>query len=503
MNKIEFKLLTEKGYLIIPNSSESTPRDEIMANLLCIELARGYNIILTTKRDLSKITEGVVIQIFDWLKKEGLLKTQPFYPDRILPASPKSIKDLLNKNKKAFSCKVRTQSNFMTEIINNKHPEELELFWISEVLEGSNSLLFKFLSKHLVRGRINAKRSDRKAFMALLEGLVDQKTQPKEFINYWKKIALWIHPSDFSFKYPKASQYLFTILQELKKKQLPEKPKLKKLMWKGWKKGNEFDVFESFLDDPELTVRDVLISIRDFERDPRVSRWKKTCGDTIMVGKPDPDPGEQEIIELIQLQLKEKLIKLVKQRKEKMCIIPQYFYDISVSELLDPAGLKNMFKEIINYSTISRIFLSKDCRLTLYLLSGRVENFMSLQEINISSYFNESFIIVGYSSHGWKDENLTVTIEDRSQKKEQTILISEEVNSLILFEYDHDTRVFRWIGKPSKTFYAGSPCFITDWGKVKEVLDRDPVMSVGELAENMYTKTDEGVLPSFKEDLGL
>ena len=46
-------------------------------------------------------------------------------------------------------------------------------------------------------------------------------------------------------------------------------------MWKGWKEGKDFDVFESYIDQAGLTPRELLISLRDYERCPRVSRWKK------------------------------------------------------------------------------------------------------------------------------------------------------------------------------------------------------------------------------------
>jgi hypothetical protein len=49
----------------------------------------------------------------------------------------------------------------------------------------------------------------------------------------------------------------------------------------------------------------------------------------------------------------------------------------------------------------------------------------------------------------------------------------------------------KWIGEPSKTFYAGKPSGITDWKNVwNVVMERKPILSLGEMAEKMYDNVE-------------
>jgi hypothetical protein len=318
--------------------------------------------------------------------------------------------------------------------------------------------------------------------------------------DLWKKVALWIHPSDYP-DLPHAQRFLFHVLEPEKKKE-PEKPKLKKLMWKGWKEGKDFDVFESYIDQAGLTPRELLISLRDYERCPRVSRWKKTEG--VELGKKNVGEEETEVVDLMLLQLKEKLLGMLKPLKANLKI-PDSFYKIPAHSILrHPLVIAGgiLPDEVKSF----RITASRNVNLITYNLDG------------LDSSGNEwdhledclDFFIVGYQMVGWNRTKLSITF---AGKKGETIGrseigVNEDVRSLILFGYESASRTLKWIGEPSKTFYAGKPSGITDWKNVwNVVMERKPILSLGEMAEKMYDNvenpTEELTAERIRIDLGL
>jgi hypothetical protein len=123
--------------------------------------------------------------------------------------------------------------------------------------------------------------------------------------------------------------------------------------------------------------------------------------------------------------------------------------------------------------------------------------------------FDQDFLLVGYQIGGWNRTSLMLSFYDASGnliENGKIIGVSENVRSLVLFGYNSSTRTLRWLGEPSKTFYAGKPSEIKDWKKVWEVMmERKPILTLGELAERMYESegepTEELTIERMKGDL--
>lgn len=498
MNEIDFKILTEKKLLIVPDFLEGimvTPIDQALRAALKVELARNFRIWL--KNDMG-VTAEFVMDFFRGLKDSGKLMTQPYFPS-LLPVSQEGVDaaDLLGKSGKI--AQTMTRSSFKKRVMENKRPDSLELSWLEQELgECPTKLLAGFLAKVLNGRKIKAGRKERRQFMDRLEGLPNLYLYSLDLVDLWKKVALWIHPSDYD-NYPHAQRFLFNVL-ELEEKKEPEKPRLKKLMWKGWKEGKDFDVFESYIDQAGLTPRDLLISIRDYERSPRVSRWKKTAG--LELGKEKEGQEESEVVDLMLLQLKEKLLGMLKPKKANLKI-PDSFYKISAQSILKhPLVIAegSLERDIVGF----RITSSNSIIFVTYDLDGKESGGREWTDLN------KCFFITGYQTGGWKGNKLTITSFDKSEKtiNRAEIGVNEDVRSLILFGYDSCSRSLKWIGEPSKTFYAGGTFGIEDWYKVWEIMmERKPILSLGEMAEKMYDNvenpTEELTAERIRIDLGL
>ena len=502
MNEIDFKVLTEKKLLIVPDfpgGMTVTPIDQTLRAALKVELARNFGIWL--KNDTG-VTAKFVMDFFRWLKDRGKLMTQPYFPS-LLPVSQEGVDaaDLLDKSGKI--AQTMTRSSFKKRVMENKRPDSLELSWLEQELEEwcPTKLLAGFLAKHLKGKKIKATRKERREFMDRLEGVrgLYLYHYSLDMVDLWKKMALWIHPSDYD-NYPHAQRLLFHVLEPEEKKE-PEKPRLKKLMWKGWKEGKDFDVFESYIDQVGLTPRDLLISIRDYERSPRVSRWKKTAG--LELGKEKEGQEESEVVDLMLLQLKEKLLGIIKPKKANLKI-PGSFYKIPAHTILKhPLVIAGgiLPDEVCSFI----ITASKNVQLSTYFLDGSDS---SGREWDLGGNIN--FFIAGYQTEGWNRTKLTVAFFDKSEKTidRAEIVVNEDVRSLILFGYESSSRTLKWIGEPSKTFYAGRAFGIENWNKVWEItMERKPILSLGEMAEKMYnnpeTPTEKLTAERIRIDLGL
>ena len=502
MNEIDFKVLTEKKLLIVPDQAEGmmvAPIDQTLRAALKVELARNFGIWL--KNDTG-ITAEFVMDFFRWLKDRGKLMTQPYFPG-LLPVDQAGVEatDLINRSIKIVY--TITRSCYLKTIMEEKRPDSLELSWLEREMKDDNGhtkVLAGFLARHLVGKKIKASRRERRLFMDHLEHVETHYHYLLDITDLWKKVALWIHPSDYD-EYPHAQRFLFHVLEPEKKKE-PEKPKLKKLMWKGWKEGKDFDVFESYIDQDGLTPRELLISLRDYERCPRVSRWKKTEG--VELGKKNVGEEETEVVDLILLQLKEKLLGMLKPLKANLRI-PDSFYKIPVHSILKhPLVIAGgiLPDEVKSF----RITASKNVNLITYNLDGLDSSNREWDHLEDCL----DFFIVGYQMAGWNRTKLSITF---AGKKGETIGrseigVNEDVRSLILFGYESASRTLKWIGEPSKTFYAGKPSGITDWKNVwNVVMERKPILSLGEMAEKMYDNvenpTEELTAERIRIDLGL
>ena len=485
MNELDLKVLTEKKLLIVPDQTEGmmvTSIDQTLRAALKVELARNFGIWL--KNDTGVMAE-FVMDFFRWLKDRGKLMTQPYFPG-LLPVDQAGVEtaDLINRSVKIVY--TITRSCYLKTIMGDRRPDSLELLWLEKEMEhnsGPTKVLAGFLAQHLVGKKIKASRRDRRLFMDHLEHVETHYHYLLDMTDLWKKVALWIHPSDYD-EYPHAQRFLFHVLEPEKKKE-PEKPKLKKLMWKGWKEGKDFDVFESYIDQAGLTPRELLISLRDYERCPRVSRWKKTEG--IELGKEKVGEEETEVVDLMLLQLKEKLLGMLKPLKANLKI-PDSFYKIPAHSILKhPLVIAGGILPEEMYSF--RITASKNVNLITYNLDGIDSSDREWDHLENCL----DFFIVGYQMAGWNRTKLSITF---AGKKGDTIGrseigVNEDVRSLILFGYESSSRTLKWIGEPSKTFYAGKPSGITDWKNVwKVVMERKPILSLGELAERMYDNVE-------------
>ena len=502
MNELDFKVLTEKRLLIVPDQTEGmmvTPIDQTLRAALKVELARNFGIWL--KNDMG-VTAEFVMDFFRWLKDRGKLRTQPYFPG-LLPVDQAGVEatDLINRSIKIVY--TITRSCYLKTIMEERRPNSIQLSWLEREMEDDNGptkVLAGFLAKHLEGKKIKAIRKERWKFMESLEDVEDLYHYSLDMVDLWKKVALWIHPSDYD-EYPHAQRFLFHVLEPEKKKE-PEKPKLKKLMWKGWKEGKDFDVFESYIDQAGLTPRELLISLRDYERCPRVSRWKKTEG--VELGKKNVGEEETEVVDLMLLQLKEKLLGMLKPLKANLRI-PDSFYKIPAHSILKhPLVIAGgiLPDEVKSF----RITASKNVNLITYNLDGLDSSDREWDHLEDCL----DFFIVGYQMAGWNRTKLSITF---AGKKGETIGrseigVNEDVRSLILFGYESSSRTLKWIGEPSKTFYAGKPSGITDWKNVwNVVMKRKPILSLGEMAEKMYDNvenpTEELTAERIRIDLGL
>ena len=484
----------------MPDPSEGmmvTQDDQTLRDALRIELARNFGFWL--KND-SEVTSKFVMDFFKWLKDRGELKTQPYFPN-LLPVNQEGVdvRSLLRKTGKVVT--TLSQSAYLKMIMTNRRPDSLELLWLENntIYKEPNRTLAGFLSKYMKGGRIKAGREERREFMYSLEKTGISYHYGFTMIDLWKKVALWIHPSDYP-EYPVAQKFLFSVLNSEKKKE-PEKPRLKKLMWKGWKEGKDFDVFESYIDQKGITPRELLISLRDYERCPRVSRWKKTEG--VELGKKNVEEDGTEVVDLMLLQLKDKLLGMMKPKRANFKI-PCSFYKIPAHSILKhPLVIAGgiLPEEVKSF----RITASERVALITYNLDGIEGNEREWELEGAVDFF-----IVGYQMAGWKRTKLSITFAgSKGEALERSeIGVNEDVRSLILFGYESSSRTLKWIGEPSKTFYAGKPSGITDWKNVWKVcMERKPILSLGELAEKMYNNvenpTENLTAERIRIDLGL
>ena len=483
MNEIDFKVLTEKKLLIVPDQTEGmmvTPIDQTLRAALKVELARNFGIWL--KNDMG-VTAEFVMDFFRWLKDHEKLMTQPYFPG-LLPVDQAGVEttDLINRSIKIVN--TITRSCYLRTIMGEKRPDSLEFSWLEREMKDDNGptkVLAGFLAKHLEGKKIKATRKERRLFMWSLDRIPNLYSYPHhrsiDMTDLWKKVALWIHPSDYP-DLPDAQRFLFYVLEPEKKKE-PEKPKLRKLMWKGWEEGKDFDVFESYIDQPRITVKDILISIRDYERCPRVSRWKRTKG--VEIGKEKVGQEEIEVVDLMLLQLKEKLLGMLKPKKINLKIPPS-FYKVPAHSILKHS-LVIADSQIDDAVVSFNITAPEYVHILTYDLKGNE------QCLRIWKDLDQDFLIVGYQIGGWNRTFLIVSFYDASGSliEKDKIRVLEDVRSLVLFGYNSSTRTLRWLGEPSKTFYAGKPSKIKDWKKVWEIMmERKPILTLGELAERMY-----------------
>jgi len=486
MNELDYKIFKKRRILIVPESGVSS---EGLITALRVELARNFGVYL---KESDEISDEFVMEFFWWLFEEGELKSQPYFPN-ILPVNRDGVcVDVFNCSSTAI---VISRASYISFILNLKNPDQLELEWISrELSDGPTKLLTKFLSIFLKNGKIRAGRVERMRFMDALERISNTSAYKTDLLDLWKKVAFWIHPSEYP-KYPHAQSFLFWILD----KKEPEMPRLKKLMWKCWEEGKDFEVFESYIDHPKITIKDILISIRDYERCPRVSRWKRTDG--VEIGKEKTGQEETEIVDLMLLQFKDKLLGMLNPKKANLKI-PISFYKIPAQYILKDPPLVIADFPIDDAVVSFKITAPKYIQILTYDLKGNEQHLREWKDLD------QEFFIVGLSNGGWNRTSLIMSFYDASGNliEKGKIVVSEYVKSLVLFGYNSSTRTLKWLGEPSKTFYAGYPSKIKDWKKVWEIMmERKPVLTLGELAERMYEcdgePTEELTIERIKRDL--
>lgn len=485
---IRLKILKERGYFIVKDRGGSY--DPGIAGALTIEILRGFG------RFFERCPEVSIKDAIDFfniiLKEKGQLKTQPFYPNKILPVEYSSIVT----NPYTKEAEVLTEDELAVILLKERNLERYEYAWLSGYyFTGPEALLFSFLSSHINLGRlIGVGRKERREFMKRMEiSLRGVNNKPRIPTGLWKKVSKVIHPQDYRKTYPAAASFL---LEKTNQTRIaPEKPKLKTIMWKGWKEGNDFESFESYLDQPSLTIRDILISLRDYERDPRITRYKKTR--EVELGNKKPGQEEAEIVDLIRLQLKEKLLEMLPKKKDLICF--PAIYDIPATHLLK--------KHIVYFRRGDEEIREIKVRVeggTVVIYSVK-RGVMFGGDIKRINELNENFFITVYfpRPQNKKDHILQLKVNNGQQ---EYVKFEEEAASMILLHYDHKTGRMKWIGEPGRTFYAGHPGGIEDWEEVERILCAPPTITTKELFNHMYTVQEGGVsltIERLKRDLGL
>ena len=471
--------MIKEGYLVIPDNDKYRYwrlKLKDCNNLqtqyqLKVELARNFGVIFK-----GEIPEQFVLEFFTELHLRKLLKTQPFFP-KFLPVEIKDEEELKElAGKKVKDCIAILESKLIEEL--KKHNVDMvgraSFLWLSQKFNQDmpEQLLFKFMSLFYDPETKRFKgvgRRDRMNFMKELEA----KTMIQKSLSYlalksWIKIAHILHPRDYHKKYPKAVEYIMKIVK--REKIEPEKIKLRTIMQKAWGKEEDFECFEKFLDNPSITIGEILESLQDYEINPRITRYKRTG--LLTFGREKPKDDEKEVVDLMKLQLREKLFRMLKPKKEKVVYVPQEFSQISVTFLLETTEFA------IGSSKNLQLEAPEQIRLSAFSVETGVQ---------LLDFFETDSVIVANSMTGF--EGLKIIV----QGNPINLKIEEKTENIILFVHGKKDERIKFVGKPLKTFYAGKLIYMRkeDWKKVYEIFySNTPFLTLKDLAEKLYTVKD-------------
>lgn len=510
--EIELEIFKESGNLIVSDSSDVC--DNGMVGALIVEVACGFNRIFDHTPTPIEISNSDIIDFFTILKEKGLLKTQPYFPKKILPVNNPDVWSLMlvRENGGPKEGRVISSCEYQEMLLKKKYLTSFEYQWISLRGIWIEFSLFQFLSSHLKNGRLEeVGRKERRDFMCLVDKNIINGSLPgpstKLVISSWKKVAKVIHPLDYP-EYREACKYIMGIVGKESKKK-PTKPKLKNIMWKGWKTGNDYDSFEKYLDQPGLTVGEILSDIRDYEVSPRITKYKRTDLGATELGNREVGQEEKEIVDLIKLQLKEKLLKMLPSKKEKTFMRNQYYSRISVTKLLT------------KFSESSHNLYTKKLYIGCYKIGDNINNIEIIPE-DKTVFINFYMVKTGkrydanniFKGEGGFPENFFITASFYNPKKGRLhrldisttgddirVEFEEIASSMILFHFDASEQVLRWVGESSKPFYSGQLSGIDNWEEVERILIKTPpTITISEICEKMYTM-EEGSVPVLREDI--
>ena len=469
--------MMKEGYLVIPDKygywwlKDCTLPSQYQ---LEVELARNFGVILK-----GKIPEQLVLDFFTELHLRKLLKTQPFFP-KLLPVEIKDEEELKELAGKEVKYCVTILESKLIEELKERNVDMVgraSFLWLSQKFNQNTpeQLLFKFMSLFYDPETKRFKgvgRRDRMNFMKELETKITiQKSLPYLTIKSWKKVAHVLHPRDYHKRYPKAVKYIMRIVK--KERIEPEKIKLRTLIQKAWTKGEDSECFEKFLDDPSMTIEKILESLQDYEMNPRITKYKRTG--LLTFGRENPGDDEKEVVDLIKLQLREKLFRMLKPKKERVVYIPQEFSQISASFLLEEVTKLAIWSSEENL----RLFSSDDTAFKLMVFSVETGEQLPLQ-----NFLETDSVLVASSTTGF--EKLRVVVKGNPIN----LKIKEKSQNIILFIHGKKDGGVKFVGKPLKTFYAGKPVYMRkeDWKKVYEIFySNTPFLTLKDLAEKLYT----------------
>ena len=491
-----------------------TEEDELYAFALENELLVNFDTSLVFYLDY-KLSKEDVIEF--WNEVLGLLikdkkeyvSTQPYFPE-IIPV----------RRERTKYAKIMLRTTNVVElkkIINKDRTHKFSHFDFSLLLEGEdnipNQYLYGVLAKccygvgpKLKIQHKNFKRAERRLVMEGVEMLWNKgiRIEPEDInLDLWNKLRLAVHPSDYK-TFPGGIKFFEEIEKMIKNrntKKTPPLPKFRGIMEKAYKEGTEFEALEEYLDNPELKIKNLIETLKDLETCPRISRYKKftkssTC--VCEVGKQEIDQGEHDMVDSIKLQLKVDLLKLASKRENKPeKRIPIDFYQRSVSDLLKPIPTKIMKVE----GKSLKIYLSP----ASFLQLGDSKNNSGLKEwspFNVDENYiiyirPKSMTLASPTINTYKESVLVKIEKDKSREFK---LDKIETSSIFAFLYNGEKKELMWLGESTKQYYAGYPEKIGNWDEVVDYfVKRTPTVSLGELAESMFSKDDNAELLTFEE----
>lgn len=493
-----------------------TEEDEIYAFALENELAVNFDTSLEfylgyklSKEDVIEFWNEVLLSLLIKEKKD-YKSTQPYFPEiipvrREIPGYRKKILRIINLTE-------------LKKIINKDRVNQLSHFDFSVLQIDENSISNQYLYGVLAKccygvgpelkiQHKNFKREERRLVMEGVEMLWNKgiRVEPNDInLDLWNKLRLAVHPSDYK-TFPGGIQFFEEIEKMIKNretKKTPPPPKFRGIMEKAYKEGTEFEALEEYLDNPELKVKDLIETLKDLETCPRISRYKKftkssTC--VCEVGKQEIDQGEHDMVDSIKLQLKVNLLKLAGKREDKpKKRIPEYFYQRSVSDLLKPIPTKII--KVGNNPLV--IYLSPASFLRLGT-SDNVSGIMGwrrdlFNDKNCIIYIRpKSKILVSPAINTYKE---SVLVKIGKVKPIEFKLDKIETSSIFAFLYNGEKKELVWLGESTKQYYAGYPEKIGNWDEVVDYfVKRIPTVSLGELAESMFSKDDNAELLTLEE----
>jgi len=305
-----------------------------------------------------------------------------------------------------------------------------------------------------------------------------------------------LHAGEYKELYPESFKFFQDLSTWTREKR---EPKLHNLLEKAWKKGKESEVLETYLSEEHKTI-DFLETIKFYENNPRISRFKRLS--RRMIGAKNPSEFEKEMVDIIRLELKQKVLQLISNTGKSYSYSDE-LKSVPATRLL---GDRKKIDGIIKNSV--KLELSGDDECSFIVRGYNPDKKRSVAIINPlmvkRDFDNRSIILNKNSLNNPQTEKVFVFVYSSREKINnreikisidgnyvETINLNYNYNSILAFVYE--TNTIEYLGIDTKKTISGNPANIKDLGEFLKTPKVDNYfLSVYDVCMKLYGPSNNG-----------